>query len=112
MHTAVNIFMTFFSFILNSHVSFRLQHPKQHITEERMAEHMSRLHISSETAACKETDTNRQQRLYMCEEMRKLQADSIIPPSLFSKMNEPCKALVLWKPPTRYVLTKMTFFLS
>lgn len=64
---------------------------------------MSKLHISSETAMSKETETGRMQRLYLCEEMRKLQSDSIIPPSLLSKMQQPCKALVLWQPPTRLI---------
>lgn len=68
-----------------------------------MAEHMSNLHISSETAACKETETGRMRRLYMCEEMRKLQSDSIIPASLLTTIQQPCKALVLWKPPTRFI---------
>lgn len=80
-----------------------LQPLKQHITEEKMAEHMSKLHISSETVNAKESETNRMQRLYMCEEMRKLQSDSIIPHSLISNIQQPCKALVLWKPPTKYI---------
>lgn len=80
-----------------------LQPLKQHITEEKMAEHMSKLHISSETASSKETETGRIQRLYMCEEMRKLQSDSIIPHSLIAQIQQPCKALVLWKPPSRII---------
>lgn len=83
---------------------FSLQPNKQHITEEKMADHMSRLHISSETAhSSKETETQRQKRLYMCEEMRKLQSDSILPQSLLSKIQGPCTALVLWTPPRRLV---------
>lgn len=99
----------FIVFLFNIGVSIEflffhsLQPLKQHITEEKMAEHMAKLHISSETVNAKETETGRMQRLYMCEEMRKLQNDSIIPPSLITKMQQPCKALVLWKPPTRYI---------
>ncbi|CAG9828002.1 unnamed protein product [Diabrotica balteata] len=80
-----------------------LQPAKQHITEEKMAEHMSKLHISSETASPRENDASRMQRLYMCEEMRKLKTDPILPQSLLSKMQNPCTALVLWKPPTRFI---------
>ncbi|XP_044254061.1 uncharacterized protein LOC123004724 [Tribolium madens] len=81
-----------------------LQPCKQHITEEKMAEHMSRLHISSETAtSSKESDGDRTRRLYMCEEMRKLQSDSILPQSLLSKIQRPCTALVLWTPPRRLI---------
>ncbi|KAJ8967196.1 hypothetical protein NQ314_003026 [Rhamnusium bicolor] len=79
-----------------------LQPVKQHITEEKMAEHMSKLHINSETvSSSKESDSDRTQRLYMCEEMRKLQTESILPQSLLSQIQRPCTALVLWKPPTR-----------
>ncbi|EFA02487.1 hypothetical protein TcasGA2_TC008182 [Tribolium castaneum] len=81
-----------------------LQPCKQHITEEKMAEHMSRLHISSETAtSSRETEGDRTRRLYMCEEMRKLQSDSILPQSLLSKIQRPCTALVLWTPPRRLI---------
>ncbi|CAH1371212.1 hypothetical protein MTP99_012698 [Tenebrio molitor] len=81
-----------------------LQICKQHITEEKMAEHMARLHISSETAtSSKESENDRTRRLYMCEEMRKLQSDSILPQSLLSKIQRPCTALVLWTPPRRLV---------
>ncbi|RZC40498.1 hypothetical protein BDFB_002950 [Asbolus verrucosus] len=81
-----------------------LQACKQHITEEKMAEHMSRLHISSETAtSSKESEGDRTRRLYMCEEMRKLQSDSILPQSLLSRIQRPCTALVLWTPPRRLV---------
>ncbi|KAK9723305.1 hypothetical protein QE152_g19277 [Popillia japonica] len=77
---------------------------KQQITEERMAEHLSKLHISSENPAPTtepETSDCKERRLYMCEEMRKLQTDSVIPQSLLERMNSPCKALVLWTPPRR-----------
>ncbi|XP_030747287.1 uncharacterized protein LOC115875877 [Sitophilus oryzae] len=75
---------------------------KQHITEEKMAEHMSRLHISSETATSPlEPESVKNKRLYMCEEMRKLQSDPILPPSLVAGLQRPCTALVLWQPPIR-----------
>lgn len=81
---------------------FRGQPYKQHITEEKMAEHMARLHISSESVtSVKETATDRTKRLYMCEEMRKLQQDSILPQSILSRIHHPCTALVLWTPPRR-----------
>lgn len=65
---------------------------------------MSKLHISSETPASSETETSKMRRLYMCEEMRKLQTESIIPKSLLENIERPCTALVLWKPPaSRYV---------
>lgn len=67
-----------------------------------MAEHMAKLHISSESmTSFKETESDRTKRLYMCEEMRKLQQDSILPQSLLSRINRPCTALVLWTPPQR-----------
>ncbi|KAF7285760.1 hypothetical protein GWI33_010128 [Rhynchophorus ferrugineus] len=79
-----------------------LQPYKQHITEEKMAEHMSKLHISSETASSPlEPESVKNKRLYMCEEMRKLRNDPIIPPSLVSGIQRPCTALVLWQPPLR-----------
>lgn len=76
---------------------------KQHITDEKMAEHMSQLHISSETpvATHPEPQPAREQRLYMCEEMRRFQQDSILPQSLLNRINRPCTALVLWMPPPR-----------
>ena len=82
--------------------TFRPVHVKQHITEERMAEHLSKLHISTENPAPTsepETSAIREKRLYMCEEMRKLQTDSIIPVSLLEKLPGTCKAVVLWTPP-------------
>lgn len=64
-----------------------------------MAEHMSKLHISSETATSPlEPDSVKNKRLYMCEELRKLQTDSLLPPSLLKQFNKPCTALVLWQP--------------
>lgn len=71
-----------------------------------MALHMSQLHISSETAPSiskleQEPSENRQKRLYMCEEMRKLQTESILPQSILNRMQRPCTALVLWQPPQR-----------
>ncbi|XP_057660404.1 uncharacterized protein LOC130896387 [Diorhabda carinulata] len=80
-----------------------LQPAKQLITEEKVAEHLARLHINSETAEPKENETNRMQRLYMCEEMRKFQMESILPSYLTGPIQRPCTALVLWKPPTRLI---------
>ncbi|XP_066150809.1 uncharacterized protein [Euwallacea fornicatus] len=78
-----------------------LQPCKQHITEEKMAEYMSKLHINSETSTSLEPELLKNKRLYMCEEMRKLQADSLLPASLLKEIRKPCTALVLWQPPPR-----------
>lgn len=80
---------------------------KQHITEERMAAHMSRLHISSESenvppTTCPEEEArNREQRLYVCEEMRRLQTESILPSALLGRLERPCMAVMLWQPPPK-----------
>lgn len=77
---------------------------KQHITDEKMAEHMAQLHINSETVTSSvqpEPRPVREKRLYMCEEMRKLQQDSILPQSLLNRISRPCTAVVLWTPPPR-----------
>lgn len=65
---------------------------------------MSQLHINSEsvTSAMEpEPQPAREQRLYMCEEMRKLQQESILPQALLNRINRPCTAVVLWTPPQR-----------
>lgn len=73
---------------------------KQHITEDRMAEHLARLHISSETVTSEvEPEQSKAMRLYMCEEMRKLQSETILPQTLLNSIPRPCTALVLWTPP-------------
>lgn len=81
---------------------------KQLVTEERMAAHMSRLHISSEsptavehTACTEEGAATREQRLYVCEEMRRLQTESILPQSLLGRIQRPCMAVMLWQPPPK-----------
>lgn len=68
-----------------------------------MAEHLSKLHISSETPpTTQEAENSKERRLYMCEAMRKLQTtESIIPATLLNKLEKPCTALVLWRPPAR-----------
>lgn len=64
---------------------------KQHITEEKMAAHMSRLHISTESRPDQlpsgdvEDSTARQKRLYVCEEMRRLQTESILPSAILGR---------------------------
>lgn len=80
---------------------------KQHITDEKMAEHMAQLHINSETVTSTvqpEPEPARERRLYMCEEMRKLQQESILPQSLLNRITRPCTAVVLWTPPPRIPL--------
>lgn len=65
-----------------------------------MAEHMSRLHISSQTpTSSSESEPIRERRLYMCEEMQRLQTESIIPAQILERVNRPCTALVPWRPP-------------
>lgn len=65
---------------------------------------MAQLHINSETVTSTvepEPQPAREKRLYMCEEMRKLQQDSILPQALLNRINRPCTAVVLWTPPQR-----------
>lgn len=64
---------------------------------------MSKLHISSETPVRNESEADLSKRLYMCEEMKKLQTDSILPESPLNRLQRPCTALVLWQPPPRLV---------
>lgn len=72
-----------------------------------MAAHLSRLHISSEsenqppTTCPEEQARNREQRLYVCEEMRRLQTESILPSSLLGRLERPCMAVMLWQPPPK-----------
>ncbi|XP_023021139.2 uncharacterized protein [Leptinotarsa decemlineata] len=83
-----------------------LQPTKQHITEEKMVEHMSNLHINSESSSSKESESSRTKRLYMCQEMRKFKTDPILPQCLLNRIQQPCTALVLWKPPMRLIPTE------
>lgn len=94
--------------------------PKQLITEEKMAAHMRQLHISnsytshdepvmgtmpakplaaSDSAPSVTSEQQSYKRLVMCEELRQLQHEPILPPSLLSRMPRPSMALVLWNPP-------------
>lgn len=56
-----------------------------------MAQHMSRLHISTESHrenvphGQMEDTVSREKRLYICEEMRRLQTESILPTSLLTR---------------------------
>ncbi|KAJ9600108.1 hypothetical protein L9F63_009584 [Diploptera punctata] len=77
---------------------------KQHITEEKMAAHFNQLHISPEYTSHqqeepKEDKTQHLKRLVLCEELRKLKHEPILPSSLLSHMEKPTMALVLWQPP-------------
>lgn len=65
---------------------------------------MAQLHINSETVTSTtepEPAPAREKRLYMCEEMRKLQQESILPQALLNRISRPCTAVVLWQPPQR-----------
>jgi hypothetical protein len=69
---------------------------KQHITEEKMAAHLSQLHISQDyTAHQPEPREDQQQqqqqqqqlkRLVLCDELRKLKQEPILPSSLLSRL--------------------------
>jgi hypothetical protein len=63
---------------------------KQHITEEKMAAHLSQLHISSDyTTHQPETREDRQQqvkRLVLCDELKQLKPEPILPSSLLSRL--------------------------
>lgn len=39
------------------------------------------------------------QKIVLCEEMRQLKNDPIVPLSLLNNIEKPCKAIVLWQPP-------------
>lgn len=65
---------------------------------------MAQLHINSESVTSMvepEPQPAREKRLYMCEEMRKLQQESILPQALLNRISRPCTAVVLWTPPQR-----------
>jgi hypothetical protein len=63
---------------------------KQHITEEKMAAHLSQLHISPDYTAHqsepREDQQQRLKRLVLCEELRKLKQEPILPSSLLSRL--------------------------
>lgn len=40
-------------------------------------------------------------RITVCEEIRKLAADPILPQAILERFERPCTALVLWQPPQR-----------
>lgn len=88
---------------------------KQLITEEKMAAHMRQLHISSSytshdepvigTMATKPdaptlpAEEQAYKRVVLCEELRQLQNEPLLPQCLLSRMQRPSMALVLWQPP-------------
>lgn len=63
---------------------------KQHITEEKMAAHLSQLHISSDYTAHqpepREDEQQHMKRLVLCDELRKLKQEPILPPALLSRL--------------------------
>ncbi|KAJ6622675.1 hypothetical protein Bhyg_17081 [Pseudolycoriella hygida] len=102
--------------------------PKKLITEEKMAEHLDGLHISpdftshstpnlddtvsmeadpsSSSTDCQYAKTQdleqklrNAQRITICEQIRKLQNDPVLPQAILSRFERPCTALVLWQPP-------------
>lgn len=48
-----------------------------------------------------EEKLRRAQRITVCEEVRKLQDQPILPQAILERYDKPCKALVLWQPPQR-----------
>lgn len=76
---------------------------KQHITEEKMAAHLSQLHISSDYTAHqpepKEDHQQQLKRLVLCDELKNLKPEPILPSSLLSRLDKRSMALVLWEPP-------------
>lgn len=40
-------------------------------------------------------------RITLCEEIRKLAADPILPQAILDRLEKPCTALVLWQPPPK-----------
>jgi hypothetical protein len=67
---------------------------KQHITEEKMAAHLSQLHISSDYTAHqpepREDNQQQQQqqvkRLVLSDELKQLKPEPILPSSLLSRL--------------------------
>ncbi|XP_037052064.1 uncharacterized protein LOC119085721 [Bradysia coprophila] len=41
------------------------------------------------------------QRITICEQIRKLQNEPVIPQAILSRFERPCTALVLWQPPAK-----------
>lgn len=101
---------------------------KQLITEEKMIDYMNGLHISKEftshatsslggggsnieafnvassalitmTQLELEKKLKNAQSITICEEIKSLGSDSIIPKILLERMEKPCTALVVWQPP-------------
>lgn len=104
------------------------QPSKQFISERKMIEHLNGLHLSSDftnhnisasSEAC-DIDENQPHTVFMsptdleqklknankitiCEEIRKITDDTILPKSLIERASVPppyCSALVLWQPPS------------
>lgn len=46
-----------------------------------------------------ETRLKNAQKIVLCEEMRQLKNEPIVPLSLLNSLERPCKAVVLWQPP-------------
>lgn len=92
--------------------------PKQLVTEEKMAAHMSNLHISDikpptepgpANISCDDDamEHERLPRLVVSEEIKKIKTDPIIPQSILSSLEKPKMALVLWQPPAGDIGAKL-----
>lgn len=98
------------------------------ITDDKMAEHLNTLHISSDytshsrveastsTSMDAEPSTSysvnlspkdlerklkNAQRITLCEQIRKLNNEPLLPHNFYERFDRPCTAMVLWQPPPR-----------
>ncbi|CAH2052021.1 unnamed protein product, partial [Iphiclides podalirius] len=89
---------------------------KQLITEEKMAAHLSGLHISSDytshslskqpeetmdiamESTVSISDKLKGHKIVLSEELKKLQEEPLLPPSLIERLEKPHMSLVVWKP--------------
>ncbi|VVC93058.1 unnamed protein product [Leptidea sinapis] len=87
--------------------------PKQLITEEKMAEHLSSLHISSSytqhSLASEDvmevsfeqpsiSDRLKGHTIVLSEDIKKIKEEPLLPPSLIDTIPNPQMSLVVWKP--------------
>lgn len=50
-----------------------------------------------------EEKLRRAQRITICDEIRKLSDEPLLPQSILDRFEKPCRALVLWQPPQKLV---------
>lgn len=107
---------------------------KQLITEEKMAAHLSGLHISKNYTSHNASDDTNQieivadpdescsvqdieqklkqaNRITVSDVVRSIQDDPLLPAAIMERFERPSKALVLWQPPqriTEMIMTKIS----